>query len=164
MVLLLRHSGEIIGGRTSPTCERDDPVAPTRKFRFADLGPDRLALPAIQAAGLSILAAGSASRFTFGCSREEKCFHRQTARLFNRAGAPTGPPAACFDQRLGRASPASGAGAIQIAWLNANANASRACIAKFTSCRIVTCSRSSRKLITGWCPKQNPSPRNSPAN
>ena len=162
MVLLLRHSGEIIRGRTSPTCERDDPVAPARKLRFADLGRDRLALPAIQAAGLPVLTASSASRFTFGCSREEKCFHRQTASLFNRAGAPTRPTAACFDQRLGRASPASGAGAIQISWLNADA--SRACVAKSTFCLIVTCLRNSRKLITGWCPKQNPSPRNSPAN
>jgi hypothetical protein len=162
MVLLLRHSGKIIGGRTSPTRERDDPVAPARKLRFADLGRDRLALPTIKAAGLPLLAASSASRFTFGCPREEKCFYRQTASLSNRAGTPTSPTAACFDRRLGRASSASGAGAIQISWLNADA--SRACVAKSTFCLIVTCWRSSRKLITGWCPNQNLGPRNSPAN
>jgi hypothetical protein len=162
MVLLLRHSGEIIGGRTSPTCERNDPVAPARKLRFADLGRGRRALSVIKAAGLPVPAASSASRFTFGCSREEKRFHRQTASLFNRAGAPTSPARARLDQRLGRASLASRAGAIQNSWLNADA--SPACVAISTLSLIVTCLRSSRKLISGWCPNQNLSPGNSPLN
>src|SRR6266567_7925881 len=135
MVLLLRHSGEIIRGRTSPTRERDDSVTPARNFRFADLDRNRLALPDLTAAGLPLLAASSASQFTFSCSRAEKGLHRQTGPIFDRSGPPTSSAAARFDQRLGRASSATGAQANPIPWLSPDE--SLKCIAKFIFCLIV---------------------------
>lgn len=162
MVLLLRHSGEIIRGRTSPTREWDDSVTSARDFRFAGLDPNRLALPDLTAAGLPLLAASPASQFTFGCSRAEKGVHRQTASIFDRSGPSASSAAARFDQRLGRASAARGAQANPIPWLSPDA--SLKCIAKFIFCLIVMPIRGCLRFITGWCLKSNQIPPNHPAN
>lgn len=155
MVLSLRHSGEIIGGRASPTCERDDPFTRT-KACGAGLGRDRRSLPTIPPARLSVSASGSTSQLPFSYSRPEKRLHSQAASASNHAGSPASAAAAHFDQRLGRASAATGAGAIQIPWLRADA--SQECVAKSTFSLIVMCSKNSRKFISGWYPSPDPKP------
>jgi len=94
------------------------------------------------------------SRFSFACSRPESGLHGQTSSNFNHAGPPAGWAAALFDQCLGGARPALGAGAVQIPWLNPEA--SENCVAKFTLCLIVMCSRRCLKFIVGWCPSRRP--------
>ena len=162
MVLQLRHSGEIIRGRTSQTRECDHSVNSARNLRFADLDRTRLALSCLSPAGLPLLSASPASQFTFGCSRAEKGLHRQTASVFNRSGPSTSSAAARFDQRLGRASTASGTQANPIPWLSPDADLK--CIAKFIFCPIVMPTRGCLRFITGWCLKSNQLRWNHPPN
>ena len=158
MVVLLRRSGEIIRGRTSPTRERDDQFTRTKNLRFAGLDRDYCSLRTVAASGLSVSAASSRSHFAFACSRPEKRLHGQTSPNFNRAGATASWAAAFFDQRLGGTGPAMGAGAVQIPWLNPEA--SENCVAKSTTCQIVMCSRRCLKFIVGWCPGRSPEEAN----
>ena len=158
MVLLLRQCGEIIRRRKSPTCERDDPFAQAKNLRFQGLERDDRALRTVAASGLPVPAASSKSRFALACSGAEKCLHGQTFSNLNRAGSPPSSAAALFDQRLGGAGPALGAGAVQIPWLNPQA--SENCVAKSITCRIVMCSRRSLKCIVGWCPGRRPQATN----
>jgi hypothetical protein len=162
MVLLLRHSGEIIRGRTGPTRERDDPVNRAKNLCSEGCSPDRQSLWNIAAASLSLPAASSASPCSVGDSSREKRLHRQVAPPFNRAGSSASTAPAHFHQRLGRAGPATGAGAIQISWLKTGA--SQKCVVKSTFCLIVMCAKRCRKFITGWCRSQNLNRLNWPAN
>src|SRR5215470_9598514 len=107
MVLRLRHSGEIIRGRTSPTCERDHPVTQAQNLCFAGPGRVDRALWAIPAAGLPVLATSSASRLTFSHSRRQERLHCETAPNLNCASSSASSATASFDQRVGRASPPS---------------------------------------------------------
>ena len=160
MVFLLRHSGEIIRGRTGPTRERDDPITRKRSLQFRGCERDHRSLRTVATAGLSLPAASPTRQFPFDYPPGKMRFHGQTAPPFSRAGSSASSAAAHFDQRLGRASSATGAGAIQIPWLNADARP--ACVAKSTFCLIVMCSRRCHKFTTGWCPSRNLSPPNSP--
>jgi len=162
MVLLLRHSGEIIRGRTSPTRECDYSVTSARNLRFAGLDRNRLALPYLSPAGLPLLSASPASQFTLGCSRAEKGLHRQTASIFDRSGPSASSAGARFDQQLGRASTASGTQANPIPWLSPDVGLK--CIAKFIFCLIVMPTRGCLRFITGWCLKRNQLPWNHPPN
>src|SRR5215510_9168432 len=162
MVLLLRHSGEIIRGRTGPTRERDDPVNRARNLCSEGCGRDRQSLCSITATSLPLRAASSAGPCSASYSSREKRLHRQVAPPFNRAGSSASTAAAHFHQRLGRAGPATGAGAIQISWLRTDA--SHECVVKSTFCLIVMCAKRYHRFITGWCLSQNANRLNWPAN
>ena len=153
MVLLLRHSAEIIRGSTGPARERDNPVNREKGHRLRSLEGDHQSFWIIAAAGLPLSAARSASQCSISYPRREKRLHRQVAPPFNRAGSSASTAGAHFHQRLGRASPATGVGAIQNPWLRANA--SQECVAKSTICLIVMCPKRCHKFINGWCLSQN---------
>ena len=161
MVLLLRHSAEIIRGRTGPTRERDNAVNREKSLRLRSLEGDHQSLWTIAATSLPLSAACSASQCSIGCSRPEKRFYRQAAPPFNRAGSSASTAGAHFHQRLGRTSPATAAGAIQIPWLR---DASQKCAAKSTICLIVMCPKRCYKFINGWCLSQNANQLNRPTN
>src|ERR1043166_6942749 len=159
MVLQLRHSGEIIGGRTCPTRERDDPVTPATAL-CAGRGGDGRSLPIVPATGIPLPAGCSASQLPFSGSREQKRFYSETATTFNRTGSPASAPAADFDQRLGRTSPATGIRATPTPWLSAGVSSK--CAAKSTFYLIVMCPRRCLRFTTGWCQRHQMKPDNSP--
>jgi hypothetical protein len=152
MVLLSRHSAEIIRGPTGPTRERDNPAHRRKRLWPRGLEADDHSFWIIAATSLPLFANGSASQCSIDHSRREKGFYRQTVQASDRTGSSASATGADFHQRLGRESFASGVGAIQNAWLRANA--SRECVAKSTTCLIVMCPKKYRKSINGWCRSQ----------
>jgi hypothetical protein len=153
MVLLLRHSAEIIRGRTGPTRERDPAVNPEEGLQLGGLAGDHQSFWIIAATSLPLSATGSAGQCSIGYPRAEKCLHRQVAPAIDRAGSSASAAGAHFHQRLGRASAATGAWAVQNPWLRTDA--SQKCVAKSTICLIVMCPKRYHKFINGWCPSQN---------
>jgi hypothetical protein len=153
MVLLLRHSAEIIRGRTGPTRECDNPVNREKRLRLRGLEGDRQSFWVVATTSLPLSAARSASQCSIGYPGREKRFHRQVAPPVDCAGSSASAAGVHFHQRLGRASPATGAGAIQNPWLRADA--SQECVAKSTICLIVMCFKRCHKFINGWCLSQN---------
>src|SRR6267142_2678286 len=162
MVLLLRHSGEIIRGRTGPTRKRDHPVNREKSLRLRSLERDHQSLWGIATTSLPLSAGGSASQCSIGYSRREKRLYRQAAPPFNRAGSSASTAGAHFHQRLGRTGFATPLGAMQIPWLRADA--SQECVAKSTICLIVMYSKRCHKFISVWCLSQNANQLNRPTN
>src|SRR6267378_1225993 len=156
MVLLLRQSGEIIRGRTSPTRERDNQFTGAKKLDCAGLSRVGHLLWPIQAAGLSLPAPSSASHFAFACSPRESGFYGQTSVPFNRSGSAASSAAALFHQLVGGASAATGSGPTQRPWLNPHA--SEPFVVKITMCLIVMCPKRYLKFMVAWCPSRSPNP------
>ena len=154
MVLLVRHSGEIIRGRTGPTRERNDQFTRAKKLRCGGLSRDCRALRAVPPAGLPLPAASPASGFAFAGSGRESRLYRQTSAPINCAGPAASPTTALLHQFLGRASLASRSGPTQMPWLNPGA--SEACVAKFTIYPTVTSPRKCRRFIAGWYLRRRP--------
>src|ERR1017187_4247271 len=101
MVLLLRHSDEIIGVRKSSTCECDGQFAQKKDLSAKGLKPARRRLWHLQASSLSLSTAGPNRREAPARSGKENCFYSQTSPLACPAGPPPSPARTQRHQPLG---------------------------------------------------------------
>src|SRR5258708_203787 len=153
MVLLLRHSDKINGGRTSPTRECDAQFTPTADLYFR--GPGRVDRPlwVIPQASLPLFRASSASWLAATGSRTQGGLHCEASAEFDPEGSAPSSTARLFHQPVGGAGVAAGAGPHQRPWLNPGT--SEKFVAKFTFSRIVMCHKRCLRFIAGWCRSQS---------
>jgi len=153
MVLLLRHSDEVIRSRTGPTCKHDFELNPTAELQHPGVGEAHLVVWALAPASVPLFAAGSTGPIAFTRARSKVSLYRQAGPELDFASSQAGTTAALFDQPLGRTRTASAVGRNQGSWLKPSASLS--CNAKPTSCRIATFPKNFPKSINGWCQKHN---------
>ena len=150
MVLFLRHSDQIIRGRTGPTRERDTQNAPAANLNDSGSAEVGRSLQIIAPASLSLCATGQPDIWALAGPRGQSGLHGQApAPSDSRSSAPRTTAGMC-DQSVGPAGIAAGVKARQRPWLIPDA--STHCAAKLIMFRIVMCPKKSRKSIAGWCP------------
>src|SRR3974390_2819329 len=101
MVVLLRHSDQIIRGRTGPTCEPDAQFTSATDLLFRGLESADRPLWVVPSAGLPLSPAGPAKRFATADPGSQSGFHGQTPAQFNLPSSPTSSAASLFHQPMG---------------------------------------------------------------
>ena len=156
MVLLLRHSDQIIRVRKNSTCECDGQSAQRKGLSTKGLEPTRRGVRDFPAPGLSLFAAGPNHRPTRACSRGEGGFYSQAFPL----GCPTGPPPSQarrrFYQPVGRGGVAAVFKPTLQPWLNGKVNPKY--VAKINTSMTVCRRRKCRRSITGWSHRRRKAP------
>jgi hypothetical protein len=153
MVLLLRHSDEVIRSRTGPTREHDFELTPTAEFQHPGVGQAHLVVWALAPASVPLFAAGSTGPIAHTRARSKGGLYRQADLELDFASSQSGTTGALLDQPMGRTRSTTGVGCNPGSWLKPSASLS--CNAKPTSCRIVTFPKSFPRSINGWCRKHN---------
>jgi len=148
-VLLLRHSDEIIRGRTSPTRECDAQFTSTADLHFRGFEGVGRSLWAVAQTGLPLFTASPTSGIAAAGSRTKGGLYRKACPQFNPEGSSAGSAAELFHQSLGGWGLAAWAGPHPRPWLNPGA--SENCVAKITFCRIVMCHKRCLRFTAGWC-------------
>src|SRR5512136_239851 len=100
-VVFLRHSDQIIRGRTSPTRECNGQFAKEQDCFFGSFKAARPSLRTIPAASLPLFTPSAAVGFARTRARTEGCFHRESGAPTPCASPPPGTPPALSHQPVG---------------------------------------------------------------
>jgi hypothetical protein len=152
MVVLLRHSDEVIRSRTGPTREHDFKLTPRGEFQHPGVEEAHLVVWALAPAGVPLSAAGSPDPIAYTRAGSKVSLYRQASLGVDFASSQAGTTAALLDQPMGRTRTASAVGN-QGSWLKPSASFS--CHAKPNSCRIATFPKNFPRSINGWCRRHN---------
>jgi len=159
MVVLLRHKDEVIGVRTSPTCECDGQFTQPenlsfRGFRFAHHSLRHLASPSLPL----FSASPSGSRPGAG-SRGQGCVYGEVARVLDSTSSSASSARRGWHQPVGRRSIEALLEPHSKPWLNATPSIDS--VVKINISMIVCRPKRCRRYTTGWClmnPSENPRP------
>src|SRR5204862_7457600 len=150
MVLLLRHSDQIVRVRTSSTCEYDDEFTQEKILCPRGFELAHGSLSYLATSSLSLPSAGPKRSGAFDGSRSQAGLYRQAVCFLD----PTSPPAS--SARRWHHQPEGGSGSAPLLnpaprpWLKARVTAKF--VVKSNMSMIVCRRKRCRRFITGWSP------------
>src|SRR5664279_664931 len=150
MVLLLRHSDQVLRVRASSTCECDSQFTQEENLSTRGLKLAHHVLWHLPAPSLPLSSGGSNHSWTPACSRSQRGLYRQAARFPDPPSPPAGSARTRRHQPAGGSGSAARLGPASRTWLSASASVKF--VAKINTCMIVCRLKRYRRFITGWCP------------
>ncbi len=150
MVLLLRHSDQIVRVRTSSTCECDDTFTQKNFLSPRGFEPAHRSLSRLAPSSLPLSAAGAKRSRASASSGSQAGLHCQVVHLLNRTNPPASSARRWHHQPVGGSSAEVLLESASRSWLNAKASAKF--VAKINMCMIVCRRKKSRRSTTGWFP------------
>lgn len=159
MVLLVRHSDQVLRVRTCSTCECDGQFTQAKDLSSKGFKPAHRPLWHLATSSLPLSSAGSNHSWLPACSRSQRGLYGQAACFLD----PTSSPA--ISARTWRHQPVGGSGfaalleAASRPWLNVSASARS--VVKINISMIVCRRKKCRRCTTGWCltnPRTTPPP------
>lgn len=151
MVLLFRHSDQVLRVRTSSTCECDGQFTQAKSLSFGGFKLAQCSAWPLATSSLSLSSAGTECTGTPSGSRSQEGLYRQVVHFLD----PTSPPASSArrwcHQPVGRIGAEALLETASRSWLSARASAKF--VAKINMCMIVCRRKKCRRFITGWSPR-----------
>ena len=151
MVLLLRHSDQIIRVRTSSTRECNGQFAQDENLSPSGFAAGRRPLRNLQASSIPLSSGGTNDPGASGSSGSENRFYSEAPALLDPASSPAGRTEASYDQPLGGTSFAALFKLRAKSWVTPEPNAKS--VVKTNMSMIVLRPKRCLKSITGSCPR-----------
>ena len=160
MVLLLRHSDQVLRVRTSSTCECDGQF--TQEKNLSPRGAELAHHPLWHLAppSLPLSSAGPKRWWASANSRSQESLHRQAVHFLNPARPSASSAKRRHHQPVGGSRAETVLESASRSWLNARASAKF--VAKINMCMIVYRRKKCRRFTTGWFP-MSPRANNPPS-
>lgn len=159
MVVLLRHSEQVLRVRTGSTCECDGQFTQAQNLCPGGLELACRPLWHLASSSLPLPAAGPNRRCAAAGSRGQGRLYREIARFLDPTSSAAGSARTRGHQPVGGSVLATLLEPASRPWLNARTSAKS--VAKINTCMIVSHLKNYRRFITGWCPmkrRTNPPP------